>query len=198
MAGPFSVAFNLHGISHLCENAALRPDDVARWLMQLAENQRGFCQAIVRAGLDVAFFESAASPPMLSPKQFHAIELPALRRGMQVAAECVGHPVPCIMGGDTFRILDDLLATGTSYVVCNVETDQAAFVERVGRTHPHVKVRVNMDAGIVASPEPPRIYREIDRILGIAAGRANCLMGTGCLPLETPPENLRLIREYLA
>ena len=198
VAGPFSVAFNLHGISHLCENSALRPDDVARWLMQLAENQRGFCQAIVRAGLDVAFFESAASPPILSPKQFHAIELPALRCAMQVAAECVGHPVPCIMGGDTYRILDDLLATGTSYVVCNVETDQAAFVERVGRTHPHVKVRVNMDAGIVACPEPPRIYREIDRILGIAAGRSNCLMGTGCLPIETPPENIRLIREYLA
>ncbi len=197
VAGPFSLAFNLHGINQLCEDAALRPDDVASWLMRLAENQRVFCQAVAGAGLDVAFFESAASPPMLSPKQFHHIELPALRHAMAVAAECVGHPVPCIMGGDTFRVLDDILATGTNYVVCNVETDQPAFVERVSRTHPHVKVRVNMDAGIVACDQPARIYQEIDRILGLVAGKSNCLMGTGCLPLETPPENIRLIMEYL-
>jgi len=121
-----------------------------------------------------------------------------LNRILQVAAACVGHPVPCIMGGNTFPILDDLLATGTSYLACNVETDQAAFVERVGRTHSHVKVRVNLDPGIVACPEPERIYRAIDRVLEIVGDRTNCVMGTGALPLETPPENIRLIREYLA
>jgi uroporphyrinogen-III decarboxylase len=198
VAGPFSVAFNLHGIDNLCQNAAERPADIGRWLLRLAENQRGFCQAVQQAGLDVAFFESAASPPMLSPKQFHQVELPALRHVMRVAGECVGHAVPCIMGGDTVRILDDILDTGTSYVVCNVETDQARFVARVSQTHPHVKVRVNMDAGIVACRDPDRIYREIDRILDLTRERSNCLMGTGCLPLETAPENIRLIRDYLA
>ena len=198
VAGPFSIAFNLRGIAGLCEDAALRPDQTAALLMRLAENQAVFCKAVAQAGLDVAFFESAASPPMLSPRQFHEVELPALRRIMEIAAECVGHPVPCIMGGNTFPILDDILATGTSYVVTNVETDQAAFVRRVAQSHPHVKVRINMDAGIVACPDPARIYREADRILDIAAGRPNCLMGTGCLPLETPPENVRLIRDYLA
>ena len=59
-------------------------------------------------------------------------------------------------------------------------------------------LRINMDPGIVACNDPQRIYREIDRILDIAAGRPNCLMGTGCLPLETPPENVRLIQEYVA
>ncbi|MHB1036184.1 MAG: hypothetical protein ACYC35_29850 [Pirellulales bacterium] len=32
----------------------------------------------------------------------------------------------------------------------------------------------------------------------IAAGRPQCMMGTGALPLETPPENIRRIRAYLA
>jgi uroporphyrinogen decarboxylase len=197
VAGPFSLAFNLRGITALCEDAALRPEDTAKLLWQLAENQAVFCQAVAKAGLDVAFFESAAAPPLLSPRQFHQLELPALRRILEIAAQYVGHPVPCIMGGNTYPILDDILATGTSYVVTNVETNQAAFVARVARTHPHVRVRINMDAGIVACREPGKIYREIDRILGLAAGRSNCLMGTGCLPLETPPENIRLIREYL-
>jgi uroporphyrinogen decarboxylase len=198
IAGPFSIAFNLRGITELCEDAALRPEEVARLLVILAGNQARFARAIAAAGLDVAFFESAAAPPLLSPRQFRSIELPALQRIIETTASIVGHPVPCIMGGNTVRILDDILSTGTGFVVCNVETDQQTFVDRLCLTHPHVKVRINMDPGIVAGSDPQRIYREVDRILAIAAGRPNCLMGTGCLPLETPPANIRLIKEYLA
>ena len=97
-----------------------------------------------------------------------------------------------------YPILEDLLSTGTSFLVSNVETNQKAFVEQVARTHLHVKIRVNMDPGIVACPDPARIYAEIDRILAFAGGRPNCLLGTGALPFETPPEHVRLIREYVA
>ena len=192
------MAFNLRGINALCEDVADRPEATARFLMHLAENQAILCRAVAVAGLDVAFFESAAAPPMLSPKQFRELELPALRRILKLAAASVGHPVPCIMGGNTYPILDDLLSTGTSYLVCNVETDQKAFVERVTQTHPAVRVRVNMNPGIVACPDPKRIQAEVDRVLGFAGKHPNCLLGTGALPLETPPENIRLIKEYLA
>jgi uroporphyrinogen decarboxylase len=198
VAGPFSIAFNLRGISDLCLDSALRPDDTARFLMRLAEHQEVFCRAIAAAGLDVAFFESAAAPPILSPQQFHEIELPALRRILAVASDCLGRPVPCIMGGNTYPILDDILSTGTNYVACNVETNQRAFVEAVARQQPHVKIRVNLDPGVVACSDPERICRAIDHVLDIVGGRPQCVMGTGALPLETPPENIRLIREYVA
>jgi uroporphyrinogen decarboxylase len=103
VAGPFSIAFNLRGISQLCTDVVDRPEDTAKLLWRLAEHQEVLCRAVVRSGLDVAFFESAAAPPILSPRQFREIELPALKRMLAVAAECVGHPVPCIMGGDTAR-----------------------------------------------------------------------------------------------
>lgn len=197
VAGPFSVGINLRGINGLCEDAALFPEATARFLMRLAENQCRLCRAVVDAGLDVAFFESAAAPPLLSPRQFHDLELPALRQIIRLTECIVGHPVPCIMGGDTFRIIDDILSTGTGFVVCNVETDQAAFVRRVRETHPDVRIRVNMDPGIVACEDPGRIRREVNRILDLTAGYRECLMGTGCLPYETPPENLALIRRLL-
>lgn len=198
VAGPFSIAFNLRGITQLCEDVAERPADVARWLLRLADNQAVFSRAVIEAGLDVAFFESAAAPPLLSPRQFRAVEFPALQRILETTAAIAGHAVPCIMGGNTVKILDDILATGTGYVVCNVETDQQAFVDRLCASHPHVNVRINMDPRIVACDDPNAIRAEADRILRIAAGRPNCLMGTGCLPLETPPGNVRLIREYVA
>lgn len=198
LAGPFSIAFNLRGINQLCEDVATDPEAVAGWLMTLAENQAAFARAVVAAGLDVAFFESAAAPPLLSPRQFQQVELPALRHIMTLTASIAGHPVPCIMGGNTYLILDGILSTGTGYVVCNVETNQQAFVDRVCASHPEVNVRINMDPRIVAGDDRAAIFAEVDRILAIAAGRPNCLMGTGCLPLETPPGNIRLIREYLA
>ncbi|NLX96098.1 MAG: hypothetical protein GXY83_07975 [Rhodopirellula sp.] len=198
VGGPFSIAFNLRGINNLCLDAALHPESLAELLMRLAENQAVLCRAVAKAGLDVAFFESAAAPPMLSPRQFHELEIPALQRVLDIAADAVGHPVPCIMGGNTYPVLDDILSTGTDYLACNVETNQAAFVERVARTHPHVKIRVNLDPAVVACNEPQRLYRAIDHVLEIVGGRANCVMGTGAMPLETPPDNIRLIREYLA
>lgn len=198
VAGPFSIAFNLRGINDLCLDAALRPEDTARMLMRLAENQAVLCRAVAAAGLDVAFFESAAAPPLLSPQQFHDLEMPALRRILQLAADCLGHPVPCIMGGNTYPILDDILSTGTNYVACNVETDQAGFVAHVARTRPHVKIRVNLDPGVVACHDPQRICRAVDHVLDIVGGRPQCVMGTGALPLETPPDNIRLIRDYVA
>ena len=102
VGGPFSIAFNLRGINDLCLDAALCPEELAKMLMRLAENQAVLCRAVAKAGLDVAFFESAAAPPILSPRQFHELEMPALRRVLEIAAEAVGHPVPCIMGGNTY------------------------------------------------------------------------------------------------
>lgn len=197
VAGPFSIAFNLRGISNLCEDTILEPEAAGRMLTNLAENQAVFCRAIARAGLDGAFFESAAAPPILSPRQFRDVELPALRRVLAVAAEATGSSVPCIMGGDTYPIVDDLLSTGTRYLVCNVETDQAAFVNRVLESHPGVRVRVNLDPAVVVSPDPERLYPAVDRVLAIAQGSSQCVMGTGALPFETPLENVRFIREYL-
>ncbi|MBM4032946.1 MAG: hypothetical protein FJ291_14320 [Planctomycetes bacterium] len=197
VSGPFSIAVSLRGITGLLEDVALRPDATRAFLLWLAENQSAFCQAVAAAGLDVAFFESAAAPPLLSPRQFHEVELPALKRAMAAAASVLGHPVPCVIGGDTEPILGDILATGTGYVICPAETDQAAFVAR-SAAHPHVKVRINLDPHTVAHGARATILREVDRILALAATRPNCLLGTGALPYETPPENVKLIRDYVA
>lgn len=197
VSGPFSIAVSLRGISGLLEDVALEPEGVREWLLQLAENQAAFCEAVAAAGLDVAFFESAAAPPLLSPRQFRQVELPALTRAMQVAAGIIGHPVPCVIGGDTEPILDDILATGTGYVICPAETDQAAFVARSAKA-PHVKVRINLDPHTIAHGNRATILREVDRILALAAARPNCLLGTGALPYETPPANVKLIRDYVA
>ena len=132
---------------------------------------------------------------MLSPKQFRAVELPVLKETMRRVGEAVGHPVPCVIGGDTEPIIEDILSTGANFVICPAETNQARFMMHF-EDRSDVRVRINMNPLTVAKGSPKEILSEIDRILALARGRPNVLLGTGALPYETPTENVKLIKLY--
>ena len=194
MAGPMSIASNLLGIEPLLMEIVTQPGAIAAALMHLVEGQLRFARAIVEAGLDVAFFESAAAPPLLSPQMFRDVELPALRAIMMETAKIVGHPVPCVIGGDTEPILDSLLETGSGYLINPIETDQEAFMRKVwDRTD--IRVRVNASPQIMAQGTRDELRAEVERIAGISSGRENTCFGTSALPYETPPENVDFVQE---
>ncbi len=197
VSGPFSIASNLLGFETLLCEALSRPDETAAALVHLIDGQEAFARAVRDRGLDVAFFESAAAPPLLSPALFRRVELPGLTAAIERTAAVVGHPVPCIIGGDTAPILEALLETGTGYVICPIETDQGAFMKKVW-DRIEVRVRVNTSAEIMVRGTPDQIGGEIDRIVRLTAGRPNVCLGTGSLPYETPPENVLLVKEICA
>ncbi len=195
LSGPFSIASSLVGFETLLCEALAQPDEVAAALESLVQGQVEFCRAVHAAGLDIAFFESAAAPPLLSPGMFRRVELPALKRIIEQTAAVVGHPVPCILGGDTTPILDAILETGTGYVICPIETDQRAFMEKI-RDRKDVRVRANTSPWILVHGSWEEIRAEVDRVVGLLAGRENVCLGTGALPYETPPENVLRVRQY--
>lgn len=199
VAGPFSVAANLLGFDALLIEAFTQAAATGAALRHLAEGQAGFVRLVHEAGLGIAFFESAATPPLLSPELFRAVALPPLGWLLGTASGIMERPVPCIMGGNTAPILEDLLGTGTGYVICPApgETDQAAFMATM-RAHPGVTVRVNMAPAITARGRWPEVRAEVDRIARLVAGRPNTCLGTGALPFETAPETVRRIAEYAA
>jgi uroporphyrinogen decarboxylase len=197
VSGPFSIASNLVGFDTLLMEAATDPDVVREAMVHLVDGQVRFARAIKSAGVDVAFFESAACPPMLSPDLFRQVELPALKQIMSRIAEVIGHPVPCIIGGNTAPIVDAMLETGTGYLVAPFETDQAVFMRKVaGR--PDVRIRINTDLRVVASGTRTQIETEADRVLALAGERPNVCLGTGALAYETEPENVRYLMDYVA
>ncbi len=196
LAGPFSVAAGLVGTEELLCAAASDPDAAGDALASLVEGQTRLCRAAHAAGLDIAFFESAAAPPLLSPALFRRVELPALRELLRQAAGILRHPVPCVIGGDTLPVLDAILETGTRYVICPAETDQPAFMAAM-TTRPEVTVRINLAPAIVAGGTPGTLRREADRVLALARQREHVSIGTGALPYETPPENVLWLKEYV-
>jgi len=196
VSGPFSIASNLVGFESLLCDVAARPDVVAAALMHLVRGQLAFAEEIRQQGVDIAFFESAACPPLLSPANFRRLELPALKALLGGMAEILGHPVPCIIGGDTAPILEAMLETGTSYVVAPYETNQEVFVRKIwDRTD--IRIRVNTGSEIISRGPWEAIRADAERILRLVAGRPNVCMGTGAVPYETPPENVLRLMAYV-
>ncbi|MCX6991663.1 MAG: hypothetical protein NT011_00815 [Kiritimatiellaeota bacterium] len=198
VSGPFSIAQNLLGLTELIMAAALEPENVRRFLHRLIPGQLAYCRAAQRAGVKVAFFESAAAPPLLSPKQFREIELPPLKEAMAGVSKILGQPVPCILGGDTQKIVPELLETGTRFLICPAETDRRVFLGKTA-ANPEVTVRVNLNPALYVGGSREAIAREIEAVAELAARSPNpVLLGTGALPYETPSENVLFIIEYAA
>lgn len=196
LSGPFSLATNLTGFENLLCEIHTDPDSVTRALGHLVAGQVEFCKEVVHQGLDIAFFESAATPPLLSPHDFKKIEFNALKDTMEKTAVVVGHPVPCIMGGDTAPILDSILQTGTGYVCCPAGTNQKLFMD-IMQGHPDVMVRINMDPRPMTSKNFPDVEKEVDRVFELANNREKVCIGTGCLPFETDPQAVLKTKEYI-
>ena len=196
ISGPFSIASNLMGFDRLMLAVADHPDKVAAALLHLVEGQLSFARGVKEAGVDITFFESAACPPMLSPKQFRALELPALKKLLGGMQEIVGRPIPCVIGGNTAPIVEAMLETGTNYLICPFETTQEAFLKKVEHRL-DVQIRINADLRIVAAGSREQIRAEADRVLTLCRKRPNSCLGTGALPYETNPENVLYMMEYV-
>lgn len=193
VSGPFSVAQNLLGLGRLMEEVALAPGAVRGLLERLVDGQVRLARAVVEAGLGVAFFESAAAPPLLSPRMFREIEAAPLQRLMHAVGEIAGAPAPCIIGGDTAAIVPEMLATGTDFLICPAETDREAFLAATAHA-PEVRVRVNLDPAVYVRGSEGEIIAAVDEVVALARTRPNLLLGTGAIPYETPPANLLLLR----
>jgi uroporphyrinogen decarboxylase len=193
VSGPFSIAQSLLGLEPLLAEVASRPALVRDLLARLAQAQVSLARAAHAAGLGVAFFESAAAPPLLSPAQFRAVELPALKAAISGVSAVVGRAVPCIIGGDTAAIVPAMLETGTDFLICPAETDRVAFLAAAA-VRPAVKVRINLDPAVYSRGSHADIAAAVAEVAALAAGRPNVLLGSGAIPYETPPEHVLFLK----
>lgn len=196
VSGPFSLASNLCGLENLLCDCLTDLETVGQVLKKLVMNQLSFCRAIADAGAGITFFESAATPPLVPPHMFQELVLPALQELIQGAAGFLGESAPCIIGGNTLPILETMLSTGTKYIICPGETDQAAFMQ--GMTgHPDVMVRINMNPAVFCTADPAVACREADRVTALARGRENVCLGSGVLPYEAVPATVLAVKNYI-
>ncbi|HEY3377779.1 MAG TPA: uroporphyrinogen decarboxylase family protein [Armatimonadota bacterium] len=196
VTGPFTLAAMLLGLDNLLCDLLTEPEEVGAALQFLAERQRGWLRAIAARGLGMVVFESAAAPPMVSPQSFSDTLLPALHTLLAGVAALTGEGAMLIQGGDTAPIAEALCTLPVAHVLCPAETDAHAFLAPWA-TRPEVTVRLNLPAGVIASPHWSVIQPALDRLRTLASGRAAVCLGTGVVPYDTPPDNLLRAQAYL-
>jgi len=196
LSGPFSIAANLLGYEKIITELVADEPAVVSALEKLVEDQLQTASYVAERNFAVTLFETGASPPMLSPSMFKSALLHPLKVLVGRIADLQSSPPSLIIGGDTVKILDYILETGTKFIICPAETNQAEFLAGIYEKSDAV-VRVNMSPSILVSDSWDDIRSEVDRILGLIHGIDNACIGTGPLPYETDPGTVLKIRDYI-
>ncbi len=196
LSGPFSIASNLVGFEELLYGVIGEPDLVSEVLLHLARHQGIVVGEANAMGLDVIVFESAATPPLLSPSAFRAVELPALQVLADAHRSTAGTGFHLVVGGNTVSILDSLVGLQPALLLCPSETDQKTFMEQM-RLHPEITVRINISPIVFTAAGESSAFVEADSALALAAGRENVNIGTGVLPYDADPEIVLRIQSYI-
>ena len=197
LSGPFSIACALAGFQGILTEVLTNPDTVAAALRHLAAGQVEACRTLASRGFRVMFFDSAASPPIISSDSFKSLVFPALCEMIAGVRRLTNESPPLILGGDTAGILEDLLRTGTEYVICPAETDREAFME-VMKKYPSVTVRMNTPAILFASDDREALRAELKYLTKLAGGRPATVLGSGVLPYDADPSMVRYAQEFAA
>ena len=193
LSAPYSLASELIGAEAMLTAVLDDPGWVADLLAFTAEVARAYGRAFIERGLGVILFDSHAAPPLLSPKLYRKLVLPA-------TAAVIGHfrrdlalpLVPYIIGGNTAILLDAILETGTNNVLCDFKADLGVFVDRLRGTG--ALLRANIDPRLILAGPPAAVKAKACEILAIGRRHPGFLLGTGILPYDIPPENVLAVR----
>jgi len=196
LTGPFSLACALAGTEVLLVATAEAPGFVRKLVGFCGTVTAAYARPFLAAGLDVVLFDSKASPGAASPRVFREFVLPVYRDLVVPAlSEAGARRIPLIIGGDTTPILDDLLQTGATQLLCDAGADLERFRTRCreeGRAF-----RASVDARLVHRAGPAEIRDEGLRILETAGREPGFLFGCGVVAYDTPTANVLALRAAL-
>ncbi len=196
LTGPFSLACAIAGTENVLAATVEDPDFVRRLLEFAGRVTIEYGRAFLARSVEVILFDSKASPGAASPKVFHELVLPIYRDIVVPALVQSGARfLPLIIGGDTTLILEDLIATGATQLLC----DAGATVERfkLACREARRSFRVSVDARLVHRGKPHEIQAEAHRLLAAVQGQPGLLFGCGVVAYDTPVENVLALRDAL-
>ncbi len=208
-SGPFSIATKLVGTEEALIGLVSGEQEIYRLLGFTTDYAAAWLAAIVDRQLEAVVFDSAASPPLVSPALYRDAIAPRHRMLMSLLASAGQRVRPLVLGGDTVGIVADLIGTGATSIVCDYAAHAGAFVDEVlrastvisadGPVAPPVTVRRNIDpAALDGDPHEPVIDGFTDDLFAFASKGIPVVIGTGILPYSQKPEHVSAFRDRVA
>lgn len=200
IGGPFSILATLLGLDNLLCECLSNPEEVRLALEFLTRKQVQVVREATSKGFGVVLFDSASTPPLLSPASFRDLVAPALRMYRKEVADLIGAP-SFVMGGDTSLILDQLLDLEPGFLICPAETDQRKFMKKM-RNRKDIQIRLNMSVSAVVAEDESVAFEDLDRVISIARETSvpprPLLVGTGVLPADADPKRIMRLKDHVS
>ncbi len=194
LTGPFSLASALAGTENLLVATVDDPAFVRALLEFAGRVTVVFGAAFLEKGVEIVIFDSKASPAAASPKVFREFVMPVYRDVVVPGLGAAGaRQTPLIVGGDTTPVLEDLLRTGATQLLCDAGSDLGLFRKRCREERR--ALRVSVDARLVHTGRPDEIRAEALRVLREAGREPGLLFGCGVVAYDCDPANVVALRE---
>ncbi|TVQ28357.1 MAG: hypothetical protein EA382_02075 [Spirochaetaceae bacterium] len=197
-SGPLSIATKLVGTEEVLIGLIGEHGELRRLLDFATDYAAAWLTAIVDRGLEAVVFDSAASPPLISPALYGETIAPRHRMLMSLLASAGQRVRPLVIGGDTVGIVADLIGTGATNIVCDYAAGAGAFIDEVVRasTDSPITVRRNIDPTALAGETHERVIDGfVDDLVAFASQRIPVIIGTGILPYSQNPEHVNAFRD---
>ena len=192
--GALAECCDLRGINDfLTDLACEEPEALHEFLAVTCEQAKTFAVAQVKAGADIIGIGDAASS-LISPAMFAEYAFP-YQKAIVDAVHAAGGKTKLHICGNTSRVLDQMIATGTDIIDLDWMVGLARAKELVGERN--VVICGNYDPVAVLLQGTPESVKE-----SVKACAALCedryISSAGCeVPRFTAPENLKAVTEAL-
>jgi uroporphyrinogen decarboxylase len=185
--GPFQIAAQLRGITNICMDFYRNPELVSELVGLATKAAVATARAEIDAGTDaIVLGDAMSSSSLISPGHFERFSFPYIQRVIRE----VGNAVPFFLHicGDSTRIIDKMVETGTRFLEVDACVDLRTIGEKYGNS---IGVRGNISPALLLSGKPAEIEGKCREAIEASAKLGGFILGSGCeLPKNTPHVNL--------
>ncbi|MCL2032061.1 MAG: MtaA/CmuA family methyltransferase [Methanomassiliicoccaceae archaeon] len=129
--GPFTLAGHMVSTENLVFGMMMAPEEVEKWTAAINPVVKAYTQALADAGADVIqMSEPSASTDMLAPDMFEPASGKFVRESLGKVKDAFSSLHIC---GDTYPILDGMIATGVTGLSIEEKVDPLKATEKVAK-----------------------------------------------------------------
>ncbi len=195
VSGPFSLAAELFGMENLLIASFSEPNSVDELLTLATDVILAYAESFLKRRVGVVLFDSRSAPPLISPEIYQQLVLPHHKKIMHYLKEKGQKVRAIIIGGDTLPIDPFLAKTGANVLLADFGIDLAEAFAAV--PDKKIALRTNLDPFKIRYGKPEEIEQLAKEKLKQGMAYKRFMMGTGIVPYDTPPENVKIVRQIV-
>ena len=195
VSGPFSLAAELFGMENLLIASFSEPESVQELLNFATDVILSYAEGFLKRNVGVVLFDSRSAPPLISPDIYEQLVFPFHRKIMNFLKEKGEKVRAIIIGGDTLPIDPVLAKTGANVLLADFGIDLDEAFAAV--PNQEIALRANLDPFKIRYGKEEEIRKIAAEKIKQGLPHRRFMMGTGIVPYDTPPENVKIVKQVV-